>query len=77
MKSKLLKALVTMEVRVKEFVKREEGEFGIGWVIGVAIVLIISAFVLVPGLRGFAEDIMEKVEGWYSNTIEAKIFNAS
>jgi hypothetical protein len=43
-------------------------------IIGIAIGLIIAAFVLLPGIESFAESIMSDMQSWWTNTIGAKIF---
>ncbi len=49
-----------------------------GWgrdeIIAVAIALVIAAFVVVPGLRTFAKDIIDGTKIWYDGSIETKIF---
>lgn len=52
----------------------DKGEFGMSSIIGIAIGLIIAAFVLLPGIQSFAESIMSDMESWWTNTIGAKIF---
>lgn len=56
------------------FFEDERGEFGMSSIIGIAIGLIIAAFVLLPGIESFAESIMSDMQSWWTNTIGAKIF---
>lgn len=49
-----------------------------GWgrdeIIGIAIALVIAAFVVAPGLRTFAQNVVGGIQGWYNTSIETKIF---
>lgn len=59
---------------IAAYFKRNEG-FGMNELLGIAAALIIAAFVIIPGLRGLAASIMEKLENWWANTIVSKIFS--
>jgi len=52
----------------------EKGEFGMSAIIGIAIGLIIAAFVLIPGIQTFAQSIMTQMQSWWTNTISSQIF---
>jgi len=52
----------------------ERGEFGMSAIIGIAIGLIIAAFILIPGLQTFATTIMSDMELWWTNSISSQIF---
>lgn len=62
-------------LRVIEPLKNNDG-WGKDEVIGVAIALVLAAFVVTPQLRTFAERIMTKVDTWYTS-IESRIFNTT
>lgn len=55
-------------------VTNNKGELGIGTIIGVALAIIIAGFVLIPGMRGFAETVMSSMNSWWTNTVETTIF---
>ncbi len=55
-------------------VKEKKGELGIGTIISVALAIIIAGFVLIPGLRAFAESIMTSMVTWWDDTIKSGIF---
>lgn len=55
-------------------VQCERGEFGMSAIIGIAIGLIIAAFILIPGLQTFATTIMSDMELWWTNSISSQIF---
>jgi hypothetical protein len=47
--------------------------FGMNEVLGIAVAIIVAAFVIIPGLKGFAESVMSNLENWWSSTA-AKVF---
>jgi len=51
--------------------------FGLYEVIGIAAVLIVAAFVVIPGFRNFAQGIMGQMDKWVNDSIIGKIFPAS
>ncbi len=54
--------------------KSEAGEFGISSVIGIAIGLIVAAFILIPGIQTFASKIISDMQLWWTNSISTQIF---
>jgi len=56
---------------------RNNGGFGLYEVIGIAAVLIVAAFVVIPGFRNFAQGIMGQMDSWVNDSIIGKIFPAS
>lgn len=54
--------------------KEIKGELGIGTIISVAAVIIVAGFVLIPGMRSFAETVMSSMNSWWDNTIQSSIF---
>lgn len=54
--------------------RSERGEFGISSLIGVAIGLIVAGFVLIPGIRSFAESIIASMNAWWSNVVGNYVF---
>lgn len=73
----------TLYVRIKTAVNligckaAGRGGFGMNEVLGAAAALIIAAFVIVPGLRAFAVDIIESLGEWWNDNISERIFPAS
>lgn len=53
------------------------GGFGLYEVIGIAAVLIVAAFVVIPGFRNFAQSIMDRMDSWVSDSIFGNLFPAS
>lgn len=68
-------------MRKLEFVywklREKRGELGIGTIISIAIAIIVAGFVLIPGLRGFAESVMSSMTTWWNDTIKSGIFPVS
>jgi cell division protein FtsW (lipid II flippase) len=60
--------------RITSVMNNEKGEFGVGSVLSIAVALIVSAFVLVPGMRNFADLIIDGMTAWWGNTISGNIF---
>ena len=54
--------------------RSERGEFGMSSIIGIAIGLIIAAFILIPGIQTFATKIMSDMQLWWTNSISSQIF---
>jgi hypothetical protein len=50
--------------------------FGLNEVIGIAAGIIIAVVVVIPGLRGFAGDILDNLADWW-NDMAASVFTAS
>lgn len=55
-------------------INNKKGELGIGTIIGVALAIIIAGFVLIPGMRTFAQSVMTSMNNWWLNTVETTIF---
>jgi|GEM_PF-477207 len=62
---------------IGKFLKSERGEFGMSAILGIAIGLIIAAFVLIPGLRNFADTIITAMNSWWTTSISSNIFPTS
>lgn len=43
-------------------------------VIGIALALIVAAFIIFPGVRSFATTLMSNLDSWYENSIKSNIF---
>ncbi len=65
---------VKIKDTVRTLLQCERGEFGMSAIIGIAIGLIIAAFILIPGLQTFANTIMSDMELWWANSISSQIF---
>lgn len=64
-------------VLIKSKLDNSRGEFGIGSILSIAVALIVSAFVLVPGMRFFAQSIIDGMDDWWTATIRNQIFPGS
>ncbi|MCH4887360.1 hypothetical protein EZV73_07245 [Acidaminobacter sp. JC074] len=54
--------------------KNKRGELGIGTIVSVAIAIIVAGFVLIPGMRGFAQMVLDSMDAWWQNTVQTSIF---
>jgi len=54
--------------------KDESGELGIGTIVSIAIAIIVAGFVLIPGMRAFAQIILDSMNDWWQNTVQTSIF---
>ena len=63
-----------LPIRVEMLLKDNKAEFGVGSILSIAVALIVSAFVLVPGMRTLADTIIDGISSWWSNTISSNIF---
>ncbi len=61
-------------LRIKAILLSERGEFGMSAIIGVAIGLIVAAFILIPGIQAFATQIMTDMQNWWTNAISSQLF---
>ncbi len=59
---------------MKRFFKDQRGEFGMSAIIGIAIGLIVAAFILIPGIQAFATQIMSDMQQWWQNAISTRVF---
>lgn len=59
---------------LNRLVVEEQGEFGLSSLIGVAIGLIIAAFVLIPGVRDFAGRIIADMDSWWKSSVSSQVF---
>lgn len=50
------------------------GEFGMSSIIGLAIGLIVAAFILIPGVRTFATSVITDMQSWWTTTISSTLF---
>jgi hypothetical protein len=42
--------------------------------LGVAIAIIIAVFVVIPGIQGLSEKVIDGMNDWWDDTIEERIF---
>lgn len=66
--------MIWLYVKGKQVLSDIRGEFGVGSILSIAVALIVSAFVLVPGMKGFADKIILDMKTWWNDTITKEIF---
>lgn len=54
--------------------KEKKGELGIGTIISIAVAIIVAGFVLIPGMRSFAQTVLDSMNTWWQNTVQTSIF---
>lgn len=58
-------------------IHNERGQFALDIALGMAVVLVISAFIVMPGLRTISTDFMTSMNTWWKNTVSSQIFRTS
>jgi ABC-type transport system involved in cytochrome c biogenesis permease subunit len=48
--------------------------FGVQEILGIAAMFIIAGFVLIPGLKSFAQEVIQELNSWFEKTIISNIF---
>lgn len=48
--------------------------FGMNELLGIAAALILAAFIIIPSLKDFAQNVMNGLDSWWDKTIVSKIF---
>lgn len=64
-------------LKIIERLKAKKGQFALDIALGMAIVLVISAFVIMPGLKGFSNTFISSMNNWWTETISTKVFSTS
>lgn len=58
-------------------IANERGQFALDIALGMAVVLVISAFIIMPGLKDVSTDFMTSMSTWWKNTMSSQIFKTS
>lgn len=74
---KLLLVYQYCQAKFLERVNNEKGQFALDIALGMAVVLVISAFIIMPGLRSISTDFMTSMTTWWKNTMSSQIFKTS
>lgn len=74
---KLLLVYQYCQAKFLERVDNEKGQFALDIALGMAVVLVISAFIIMPGLRSISTDFMTSMTTWWENTMSSQIFKTS
>lgn len=61
---------------IKEKLASNKGEFAMDAVLGMALTLIIAAFIIIPNMKNLSSSIMGKLVDWWDNTVSTKIFTS-
>lgn len=60
-------------VKVKCALCNKNGS-GVQEILGIAAIFIIAGLVLIPGMKGFAKELLEQLKNWFNDTIAKNIF---
>lgn len=66
-----------LKSQIEAKLANEKGQFALDIALGLAVVLIISAFIVMPGLNTLAKGFMTNMSNWWTNTISSKIFTTT
>ncbi len=69
--------LMKAHIRVKTALCNNRGAVGKEEIIGIAITMIVAAFIVIPQLRNFATSVMTSLTDWWGVTISPRIFNTN
>lgn len=65
------------QAKVLEKISNEKGQFALDIALGMAVVLVISAFIIMPGLKSVSNDFMTSMSTWWKTTMSSQIFKTS
>lgn len=71
-RNRIGKGIASIGVKLKS-----KNGFGMNELLGIAAALILAAFIIIPGLKGFATTVMGKLTSWWSVDVMGKIFPTS
>lgn len=55
----------------------ERGQFALDIALGMAVVLVISAFIVIPGLKDLSNNFMTAMSNWWNTTMSGQIFKTT
>lgn len=65
--------LMSIKYLISKSIRSKRGELAMGTILGIAIAIILAAFVLIPQLRSFTNTILNDVQSWWTNTVKDTI----
>lgn len=66
-----------ISMKSREALRNHQGQFALDIALGMAVVLIISAFIIMPGLKTLSSGFMSNMTSWWTNTMSTKIFTTT
>lgn len=66
-----------ISIKLREILDNKRGQFALDIALGLAVVLIISAFIIMPGLKTLSSSFMSSMTSWWTNTMSTKIFTTT
>lgn len=70
----LFKNGVTGNGFIKKCLVGKKDGFGLNELLGIAAAIIIAAFIVIPSMRTFAQNMMTGLGNWWNNVIANRIF---
>ena len=64
-------------IGLRKIIGNRRGELAMSTILGIAIAIIVAAFVLIPQIRSFAATILSDVQSWWTNTVRNSILVSS
>ena len=61
------------EILTVKLIRGKDG-FGINELLGIIAAIVIAAFIVIPGMRSFAQRLISGLNDWWNNTIVNQIF---
>ena len=71
-----LRSKVILTAVKSRLIKNRNGAVSMDIVLGIAISIIVAAFVFIPGVKSFSETVMDRLNTWWTS-IASTIFPAS
>lgn len=59
---------------VSKKINNQRGEFGVSALLSIAIALMITVFVLIPGITGITQKAVDGLDDWWDTTLKDNIF---
>jgi hypothetical protein len=66
--------VIKAHIKAKTALSNNRGAIGKEEIIGIAVTMIVAAFVVIPQFRNFATNVMDGLGDWWTDTISPKIF---
>lgn len=66
-----------IKINVAKKLANNRGQFALDIALGLAVVLVISAFIIMPGLRTLSTGFMTNMTNWWNTTMSGQIFRTS
>lgn len=62
---------------IRRKLSNNRGQFALDIALGMAVVLVISAFIVIPGLKDLSNNFMTAMSNWWNTTMSGQIFKTT